>query len=107
MEIVTPKELEQAIDRLGETLAAQIARLVPQAAPQEYFTRPEAAQYLRISLRTLDTLAATGGIQRAKLADGPRAGVLFRRRDLDDFVESRIEMDRQAARRYLNDLDTR
>lgn len=101
MEIVTPKELEQVIERLAESLTAEISRLVTGTAPQEYFTRPEAAHYLRISLRSLDSFTAAGEIRRAKLGEGQKSAVLYRRRDLDAFIESRLEMDRKAARRSL------
>ena len=101
MEIVTPKELEQVIERLAESLTAEISRLVTVSAPQQYFTRPEAAHYIRVSLRSLDSFTATGEIRRAKLGDGQKSAVLYRRRDLDGFIESRLEIDKAEARRSL------
>ena len=58
---------------------------------REYFTREEAARYLRMSVRKIDSLAAAGEVRRAKLGEGDRSGVLFRRRELDEFVESCLE----------------
>ena len=68
----------------------------------ELLTRKEAASYLRLSTRKLDQLAARGQIRRSKLGDGRRARVLFRRKDLDAFVEAHLsaderEMERRAA----------
>jgi excisionase family DNA binding protein len=53
--------------------------------PEQKFSRPEAAHYLGLSPRTLESWAARGG--------GPRhlklgARVLYRRRDLDAFAEA-------------------
>jgi len=68
----------------------------------ELLTRKEAADYLRLSLRKLDALAASGEIRRAKFGEGQRARVLFRRQDLDDFITaslsaSRLDIERRAA----------
>lgn len=57
----------------------------------EVLTRKEAAQYLRVSIRKLDELAATGEVLRVKLGSGPRARVLFRLVDLELFIEKHIE----------------
>lgn len=56
----------------------------------EHMTRKEAAEYLRVSMRKLDYLAEQGLLRRCKLGDGKRARVLYRRKDLDDFVESQL-----------------
>ena len=52
--------------------------------------RKEAATYLRISLRKLDYMAEQGMIRRCKLGDGKRACVLYRKKDLDEFIESQL-----------------
>ena len=57
----------------------------------DYLTRHEAADYLRISVSQVDTLAREGKIQRAKFGDGPRARVLYRRSDLDAYFDAHIE----------------
>lgn len=54
--------------------------------PMELLTRPEAAYYLRISLRKIDALAATGEIPCSKFGKGKRARVLYRKQDLDRYV---------------------
>jgi excisionase family DNA binding protein len=58
---------------------------------RQYFTRPEAAEYLRISIPQLDNLAREGEIVRAKFGVGPRARVLYRLQDLDAYVEAHLE----------------
>lgn len=64
---------------------------------QEVFTRPEAADYLRISVPQLDTLAARGDVQRVKIGEGPRARVLYRLQDLRAFLCANIEACNDAA----------
>jgi len=68
----------------------------------ELLTRKEAARYLRLSVRKLDLLSAKGKIRRVKLGEGKRARVLFRREDLEAFIEANLsvdnsEIDRKAA----------
>jgi len=68
----------------------------------ELLTRKEAARYLRLSVRKLDLLSAEGKIRRVKLGEGKRARVLFRREDLEAFIEANLsvdnsEIDRKAA----------
>lgn len=60
----------------------------------ENMTRKEAAAYLRISVRKLDYMAEQGMIRRCKLGDGKRARVLYRKMDLDDFIESQMSSSR-------------
>ena len=60
----------------------------------ENMTRKEAADYLRISVRKLDYMAEQGIIRRCKLGDGKRARVLYRKKDLDKFVESQLSSSR-------------
>ncbi len=50
-------------------------------------TRSEAADYLSISTRTLDSLVKTSEISRAKI--GRR--VVFRQSDLDDYLASCVD----------------
>lgn len=57
-----------------------------------YLTRQEAANYLRISVRTLDKLTKNGEIVHYKFG-GSNAKVLFKYEDLLSYVESfRIEV---------------
>jgi len=64
-------------------------------------TRKEAADYLRISVRTLDSLARKGEIPYSKLGNGIRARVVYQRKDLDAYLE-RVKVDpRRVARRIL------
>lgn len=52
-----------------------------------YKTRQEAAEYLRISQRTFDTLISQGRIPRYKIS---KQRVLFRQDDLDEYVENNL-----------------
>ncbi len=93
MEIVTAAELAEYFERLTgtiEDLGMRLNTLSGTAPQQEYFTRDEAADYLRISLRQLDSLSYEGKIKRAKFGDAGRSSVVFRKRDLDEYVESRL-----------------
>lgn len=56
---------------------------------REFFTRPEAAEVLRMGVRTLDRLIAAGRIPAAKRADGRRGRVLVARHDLLAAIEMR------------------
>lgn len=56
-----------------------------------YFNRAEAAAYIRHSVPQLDNLARRGEVKRVKIGEGPRSRVLYRRQDLDDFMERHIE----------------
>lgn len=66
---------------------------------QEVFTRPEAADYLRLSVPQLDNLAARGDIQRVKIGNGPRCRVLYRLEDLRAFLSANIEARGEALER--------
>lgn len=60
--------------------------------PIHYLTRQEAAEFLRVSVRTLDKLTKQGDIAHYKFG-GANAKVLFRIEDLRAYVESfRIEV---------------
>jgi len=63
----------------------------------EIMSRAEAAEYLRISIRKLDYLAESGELKLIKLGEGKRSRVLYRRKDIDDFVESNLVSDRKEA----------
>jgi excisionase family DNA binding protein len=52
---------------------------------KEYFRRVEAAEYLSISVRTLDQLKHDGDIPFCKIG----MLVLFTKKDMDDFMMSR------------------
>ncbi len=53
----------------------------------KHFTRKEAADYLRLSLRTFDTLVAEGRIPKYRVSV---QRVVFRRDDLDDYVKANL-----------------
>ena len=62
----------------------------------DYLTRIEAADYLRLSVSQVDTLAREGKLQRAKFGERPRARVLYRRGDLDAYFDAHIEAAQDA-----------
>lgn len=100
VELVTREELDLIADRISASFEAVVSRMTG-ASPQttrDYFTREEAAEYLRMSTRTLDTLASQGDIRRAKIGNGAKCGVLYRRVDLDAFVEQRLGIDKRTAK---------
>lgn len=59
---------------------------------------------MRISLQTLDKLGQEGKIPYFKLGDGIRARVLYRRKDLDAFLE-RTRVDPKRVVREILDED--
>lgn len=60
--------------------------------PNDYLTRKEAADYLRISVRLLDQKAAKGEIPYYKLGNGATNRVLYNMRDLNKYIEQfRVE----------------
>jgi excisionase family DNA binding protein len=67
-------------------------------------TRKEAAEYLRISVRTLDKLAQDGDIPYSKLGNGSRARVVYQRKNLDAYL-GRTEVDSKRTARKLIDGD--
>lgn len=54
----------------------------------EFLTAYEAAEFLRISRSTLDRLAAAGEIVFSKLGDSQTSKVLYKRADLEAYVDS-------------------
>lgn len=94
MEIVTAAELAKYFEKLTEQmerLGSRVATVVSGHGVREYFTREEAAEYLRVSPRSVDRLAASGRLLRVKFGDHDKSRVRFRRQDLDAFVESCLE----------------
>lgn len=81
----------------GQNLAGEIAEIAGQgtqrpvnivvlAGEQPFFTRREAAEFLRISVATLDTIRTRGEIPDfTPLGLGPKS-VTFRRRDLEAYM---------------------
>ena len=65
-------------------------------------TRKEAAEYLRISVRTLDKLAQKGEIPYSKLGNGVRARVLYQQRTLDAYLERTQVNPKRVARQILD-----
>lgn len=103
MEVVSNQELAEYFERLTGTIEGLGAKLAPpgNGSAQEYFSREEAAEYLRMGTTKLDAHTKAWDIRRAKLGDGPKATVLYRKKDLDAFVESRLEMDKAEARKHI------
>ena len=99
MEVVTHEELREIITDLGEELRASVAVASANACAPEYYTPGEAAVYLRMSRAQIDRLVLSGELRRAKLGEGKKASVLFRKCDLDEFVERRLECDGKGARK--------
>lgn len=54
-----------------------------------YLTKTEAAEYMRISIAALERLMRQG-LPHMKLAEGRRGRVLFRRADVDAWLETKI-----------------
>ena len=100
MEVVTNAELAEYFERLMHAVESSAGRNGQgDGPPREYFNRREAAAYLRIGTTKLDELTKAREIGRAKMGDGPKATVLYRRKDLDAFVESRLELDKAEIRK--------
>jgi len=73
-------------------LAAELLKHLREvAAPSEndLLEREQAADYLHICVDQLDALARKGKITRIKLGSG-RARVLYRRRDLDAYLDRHV-----------------
>ena len=78
--------MERQIDALGERLAAV------DGVPKVVYSREEAAQYLGISVPQVGVLAARGELARVKMGEGGRSRVVYRRADLDAFINARVQM---------------
>ena len=99
MQVVTREELLDMIRVLGEELRSGVTRAMESAKLPAYYTRAEAAEYLRISPSKLDRLTAEGRLRRAKLGDSTGSAVLYRKVDLDAYVESQLELDKAGAQK--------
>jgi excisionase family DNA binding protein len=99
MQVVTIEELLDMIRVLGEELRSGITRAMEIAKLPAYYTRAEAAEYLRISKSSLDRYTQSGKLRHIKLGDGPKASVRYRKADLDAFMEEHLVMDEVTARR--------
>lgn len=62
---------------------------IPMDSP--LLTRQEAADFLRLSVSQLDSLARRGEIRRVKFGEGPRARVLYRQEDLEAYVIAHLQ----------------
>lgn len=78
--------VEKQIDALGERLAAV------DGVPKVVYSREEAAQYLGISVPQIGLLAARGEIARVKMGEGGRSRVVYRRADLDAYINARVQV---------------
>jgi len=70
----------------------------------ELLTRQEAATYLRLSLRKLDALSTNGELRRVKLGEGQRARVLFRKEDLEAFIQANLSDDQVDITRKVIEI---
>ena len=69
----------------------------------ELLTRKEAALFLKISLRKLDSLAADGEIPYSKMGQGLRSRVVYEKQDLENFVRrQRIDLCEATANLNLD-----
>jgi len=94
MEVVTANELAAYFDKLTaviEGLGAQLRTREATETAKAHLTRVEAAEYLRLSVPQLDVLARQGRISRAKMGPDQGSRVLYRRKDLDKYVEECME----------------
>lgn len=67
---------------------------IPPVAEQSWFTKEEAAEYLRVSTRTLDRWVAGGRLHAYRKS---RKLIRFRREDLDAFMTGEEANPRRAA----------
>ena len=66
----------------------------------ELLNRKEAAEFLRVSQRKLDQLAADGDIPYSKMGSGIRARVVYDLKDLEDYVlRQKIDLSNVRAHR--------
>ena len=90
------QELTAEVRALRETIGQGT---LADRTPRTHYTRSEAAEYLRLGLTKLDGFTKAGDIRAARMGDGPKAVLLYRRKDLDAFVESRLQLDKAGARK--------
>ena len=64
-------------------------------------SRQQAADYLTLSVRTLDELAHEGEIPYSKLGNGIRSRVVYQRKDLDAYIERKRIDPKHVARKIL------
>ena len=107
MQVVSHDELAEVLRQLLRSINTLPEKLSTASGgnAQEYYSREEAAEYLRMGTTKLDALTVKGHLRRAKLGDGPRVQVLYRRIDLDSFVQSSLEIDMNEARRLASEND--
>lgn len=88
--IVIPKqELEAMLARFAADLRADMAAQIRQAQPRtlpDLLTRKEAANELRVSVKTVDNYARAGLLTKVATA----AGVRFRRGDVEKMKNSMV-----------------
>ena len=97
MELMDRDELDRRLDGLEQKLGG-LAHAVATDEPQQYFTKREAAEYLRVSKATVDRLRGAGKLQASRISDGPKPMLIFRRCDLDGYVEHQLELDNDGVR---------
>lgn len=84
---VDSSELRDLISELREEVHALRHELFGSELDEQLLTREEAAEHLRISVRTLDDMEETGEIQAVRI----RGRVLYHRETLDAFIHRHIE----------------
>lgn len=77
-------ELRSLISEVREEVHTLREELLDQSTETQLLTREEAADYLRISIRTLDDMEEAGEIQAVRI----RGRVLYHRETLDAFVQN-------------------
>ena len=80
---------EKALEDLAHEIKALRLALERQYGIENgVLTRPEAAEYVKLSLRTLDDRVAEGLIAFHRLGGSPKSPIRFRKRDLDSFLDN-------------------
>ena len=67
----------------------------------DVFTRAEVARMFKVSLRTVDRWAQDGKVRFVKLGDGPKAPIRFRKRDIEEFLDSSASITKHDMRELM------
>lgn len=91
--MVTAAELAGYFEQLLgsiERLSMNVRGAIEKETNKRYLNRKEAAEYVCVRVAKLDKLATKGVIRKAKFGCGKSATVVYRREDLDEFVEIHV-----------------
>lgn len=80
-------DLRALISKVREEVQALREELIGHTPTTQLLTRDEAADYLRISTRTLDDMEEAGEIQAVRI----RGRVLYHRETLEAYIQSQSE----------------